>query len=1518
MISLLHQQIDELRGVLLKLPATGSKGFEGLLAITLTSITGAPFRLARSGSQFGVDGTTAYEEDAVCFEGKRYDDHIPRTEVLTKIAELAIGDVGGTDLWVLGATTQVSAQLADDVRELGAKLGIATLILDWNDAALPPLAVALAMAETSATFLESNIGDHALAAKAATALKIIAQDEKFAAHAERLRALLHEPTMGAGLARQANARWLINVFSSKREAKRFLRQPLCPGDKTIGGATTRSSLISRITPLLTGKPDGRIAAILGDEGNGKSWLAAQSWLALTDRPLMVVFAADDFDENFTADDLTAKLIDKLIIQTGGNRSDVTHNRWRRKMDRWRKSGTPDAPRFIVLIDGLNQRPQIDWARFIEAMGSELDRVGGRLMITARTAYYAARVRQRLYSPAVEVDVPEWTDAERDAILATHGIKGIDLRASVGQSLRNPRLLGIAVELLDSEQLNGLEELSVSRLLFEHLRVNERDAPSPRPAREFARRLQDHAREILSRVTAQQRDDLTVFDGELEAVSDGRFFIAVEDDPTRYSLGDSGLTLALGFAVLDELRAARRNRRDLADALKAMIEPIGALDRTAQVIFAAITIACLDEECATDIGAAIVGGFAELQNPDTHEFPAFAALATRRPEAFMQAAQRLCLASARQPNFDWIEEALHEEKKNDRAWLVMTPLVKSCLIRYSLVPEARVINPAPQVEEERGKRQNEINSKMSALSAPEQKLFGMLIRDDDGDLATLAQFALTLIAGKPVAPFATALASWSFANALNRAIGAPYKELMSLVRLNRADWPQAREAILEACGIFDSVNASRTGKWALISLLHATGDPDDAARAQSLTDELTAGRRRFGGWRLVEEYCATDPCDPGSRKPDNVAATAASYAAIDVSKIRLHISSTDVDHFFDMARPGIARFEPQVAVSKHREFIASALERSGFALRQGLLEMRKHNSLLTRDDAERLVAQFVKGTAYDTDETLGETDQWIVSQYQLLVAFPLLNANEQIEALLAGRADEKVLLELINLAKPLDEGTLEALLDRAIRNRDDRGQYVLLTFARRASTPIPANVLRQVATLVRSESEAVRTAALGLIASNADEASIEATVKSGWNAAKLAENDTYEAWYGSCVMIEAAARGVISGHEALEGIAPELYGRAARRLGADVARDVARLIDASIKSAAGLALDIAVPDIEVASLDEVEPARYRASKRPSASTDPVDALRRLLETNEAFEERQKRAAAAFGAFKAQLTRAKASIILDRLGIQDFDAIAEADKPLAESWYDLFVGLPKARRPSIHNLGLLLAHALAHWDPNKAVSLFAMLASGEPFMRITYGRAGITLDAITLWSASDYPPIDSLRFGRLDKAANDHEIAIEVLAALWNGKQGLLQAYIDSRLRLGEPATIARALMVAGFSTHNEFNDRVLDRYKDTPGLIGQARAAAMDAYERNIWSEHWFRRVREAQEVEDFWRHEVLLEKVVDGRIDSWMSNDPDGKEPYRMFWPSARSLLEHRLKKWQSQREKKLFGDDAPEQVFLG
>lgn len=1523
---LLSQHIEDLKAALLSLPATGHSGFEGLIGATLREITGVPFRLAGSGSQFGVDGKSTYEEDAICFEGKRYDGTIPRNEVLSKIAELPLTN-NNTDFWVLGATSQIASQLADDVRRRGAKDGIVALILDWSETDLPPLAVALAMGETRVQeFLKNNIKDKKALEKAIAAIKAVRSSKDFAHHADRIRALCNEPTVGLSLAQSANTNWLIDAFSSRRQAKIIFGQPLAPCDNKTANIRPRKILNDKLYPYFTSAPDETVVFILGGEGNGKSWIVAQSWLALERKPLMVVMSPDDFTEIAGKNDVIDLLIYKLIKQTGDGLTETIPARWRKMFGRWRNSPKADGPRLIVVIDGINQRPKPDWALIIAKFADELIKIGGRLMVTARTPYFRDRVKGRLSIQFIEISVPEWTETERDEILTEHGITASNLHHTVVASLRNPRLLGIALELLDKADITNFEELSVSRLLFEHIRTNERDAPVPQPMQEFVHRLQKHAQLIVSRVRAKQQDDLDIFEDDMGAVADGRFFRAVDGDPARYSLKDEGLTLALGFAVIDRLRTAQRNGHSLDAELDAILEPIAALDDTADVILAALTVTAVDEPYEDrDIATAIIKGFTVLQNPDQTQFPVFVGLSKKRPLDFMNAAQMLILAGGHQPNFDWVQEALIIAGKSYRAWQMMADKVHSWLSGYSLSPALGSFShpgrdPQDKVQKELEKNHKKIEEKLQALSVSERAILNNL-HTEDGDLSSLSGIALLLLAGKPLTPFVKSLLNWSFSTSLNSDHREPYKDFMHLVRLNRVDWSECRKALLEASAPLRGADVSITGKWALVTILRATGQSDDGKEALSLVENLTKDWSTFGSWRLVEKYCATDPCDPESEEPENVIQTAQQYAEINVAKLRQLMGQTSEDLFFDMARPGVARFKREVAIAKHREFIANVLNRTGIPLRQGLIELRHHNALLTNEDACKLVKKQAETKTTSTAADLTEKEDWYVSQCRLLLAFPFLSAQEQAKILLSDEKDENILLDLMKILKPLSEKEFECLLKTACADDNERKQYLLLAMAIHSSVRLSESASNSLAVLFHSESKRVRTQALGVIAQSNDEMLLRLVAKSGWKSTGGEPENSFEGWYGSVSLIKAAARGLITHDEALNRISPRLYGWAAVMLDSHAVRAIACRIDASINRAAGLKGDLVAPDIEI-QIDQpalYEPIRFSVSERSPEAKNTGEAMMRLSEGAEAFEERQRRSRDAFLEFKADLTQAKAQIILDHLSLEEFITVVAAAQELAERWYKLFISIPEGKLPAVHNLILLLAHALEKESPDKAEELFNRVKESKPLVRFTFGKTGVPLDAMTTWAGIRCSVLDSLRFARLDSASNDHDLSIEVIAALLNGQRELLTDYTKEKLHKEEPSEISRAIMVAGFSDQCEFNDEIIKRYEGSAGLIGSAQKAAKYAYERNAWARHWYEMMCQTEDNTDFWCYAVLFSKIVDGRFDIWHSNYAQKGSLIKSFRHAVldKGMLKNRFVKWEDERKKQLYGSDAPTPIFL-
>jgi len=204
-----------------------------------------------------------------------------------------------------------------------------------------------------------------------------------------------------------------------------------------------------------------------------------------------------------------------------------------------------------------------------------------------------------------------------------------------------------------------------------------------------------------------------------------------------------------------------------------------------------------------------------------------------------------------------------------------------------------------------------------------------------------------------------------------------------------------------------------------------------------------------------------------------------------------------------------------------------------------------------------------------------------------------------------------------------------------------------------------------------------------------------------------------------------------------------------------------------------------------------------------------------------------------------------------------------------------------------------------------------------VQVTYGRAGVQLDAMASWASARSPALEALCFARLDRATTDHELALEVFAALLNGQQESLAAYIEAKLNKQEPAEVARGIAVAGFSDESEFNAEVLARYEGSAGLLGDAQRAAKYAYERNAWARHWFERMCETNENADFWCYSVLFLKIVDGRFGAWCSDYARNGNPIQLFGFSLDDILKKRFERWKNHRSKKLFGLDAPASIFL-
>ncbi|MFK4539853.1 hypothetical protein ABIA00_008036 [Bradyrhizobium ottawaense] len=1514
--------LEALKAGLQTLKDSGTDGFEGLLAAVLSEVCGQPFRVASSGSQRGRDGDSAFDEGATYFEAKLYEDSVPQAAVSGKIVDLANDDKGQVDTWILCATSPVSSQHADKYRGSLAAIGIGCLILDWPPGTLPLLAVLLAMA---APRVERFVQDHSQDPSAITSLRAdldaVATDSQFAGMSTSLRSMVRDGSVGLGLAKAANQSALVKAFSDRREARRLFGQPLAPMDKSGLAWAERPALVQRIQTSISGVPDDRVVLVLGDEGTGKSWLVAKGWSTSQPAPLLAAFMASDLSMPEAMSNLEELLITKLSSQTGEVVTDAIRKRWKRRFAGWRANPAPKHIRLVVWVDGLNQAHSFPWPRWIDAMAGFLEEIGGRLIVTTNNWHYS-QIRWTVTTPFDRVIVADWSEGELKSILEAKGIKSDVLAAEVFGFLRNPRILGIAVELLDAKEIERVDELTVGRLLFEHLRRHDADPANASSARDFAKTLKSHAEEMIERLKSQNHDDLTIFElgKELNAVSRSRFFEPVEGESDLYAIRREGLPLALGLALTSVLRKELRAGRDPEAKLAEVMEPISALSETSAVVFAALQISFLQEGCPAEVQAALAKYFVGLQNVSDDLYPAFEAMAKRSPEPFLRATHDAAFSRVRLPNVRWLILALLSASADPKHAAQIARQAQEWLCRHTLAPEVGMFRhsdrDAAKEAAELERLRQELETRRSALSEPEREFLRERLQEDARKgLPQLHSYALELLAGKPLEAAVPALIGWAFATALNPDFDSPDKHFRHLMRFNAVDWLRMRDAVRIACEPFLATEASNTAKRATVTMLSATGDPDDAARAHAVFEALDPHRPRFS-WH-DPHYSTADPCDPTTHAPANIDAIVTVSRNVDVAELSTSRGMTAQDHMVTRSTPALARFEPATAIKLRRAFARQALERTDvLSLRQAMIALLKDSAILEPDTVTRLISI---GSAPLASEFLTDKgrirDEWLVQQYALRAAFPHQSGDQQLRALEAGGGNE-ALLDLLEATSPASEAEMNAALDRALTSHDSDRLAMVVSFAQFSRSPLSSAAKSRLVPLLSSADRGMRMRALALAARSRDPGFLRQFLATGWDAADCdAKNGHREVWYGSRCLLVAADLGLIGAAEAVGRMGPNFYGFAAQ-LSDEGAKAVADRVDVAFHRAIGVNDIPQFPLVQqpLTATEGQEPPLLSLVDQPAR--DIQQAFEILGESDDAFQQRQKRSWQAFDRFVERITLADARIILDDFSWGGFDAIVTRNPALANGWKRSLFAVQDGVFRALHAFATGLARAIAPTDPAGSAKLFARTAELRPFVNRVIGVSSIPAEAVAAWSRASIPEVCKLCFARLDGAANDSLIAAEVLAAHEAGAQAFIQEYVDERLAIQEPAKTARALLVCGFSDLNDHATRTLQRFEGSEGFIGQAQQAATYAYRRNEWARHWYREMKAATSPEEFWSCAVLFAKIVDGRFDLWNAECGSPGEIFARFMTTIDDGVESRIKKWQSKRQSKLFGGDIPDPIF--
>ncbi|MEZ0222815.1 MAG: hypothetical protein ACAH22_21195 [Tardiphaga sp.] len=1323
-----------------------------------------------------------------------------------------------------------------------------------------------------------------------------------------------------------NRIWCARVFSDRAASQRAFGQYLTVSDPHRP-AVHRPSIEAALNAALCAPQQApECVAILGPEGAGKSWLATRWWTTNSDQPILVIGGAQVAHLIDPKDPLGT--ISRLIAVQGEGDLNEQAERWTRRLRRWRDRATTTASefRFLLMLDGLNERSGMAWADGILRLSSEVAALGGRLLVTCRERFWEREIAPRLAGVRhVPIKVDDYKPEELDDVLRQSGKNIADISEDVRKFIRNPRICSVALDLLDRLSVQG-DELTTERLLLEYWRrrLEERGDLVAHNIRDFDKLLRSHAKALLDNPGVQfDRDDWREHSGaarrgdgrsvehDLTDIEEGAFLQVVDGRDGFYEFKPDTVPFALGLLVARELQdELRKPDRDEVEVIDGIIEEVQGFDLVGEALRAAAGIACFEVNYAPNARAALISAWLDLQNIPDKGYEALAAYVSACPEAALDAVEMASDVRANSRRREWLLGALLDRRDRPQVSSALKPRIDRWLARWSRTP--RRWGGRDEKEEARLRQQAaRLSEKLQDLASAEGDFLATVCHEvDTPEDSELDAAAALLLAGRPHADHARGVLAWAFAWSLTEDSHRADKQLCWVIRLNAEDFSAFERNLRGAAEALIEKGCSDVGRKAVAIALRVLG----TVAASSDADRLNP-RQRSEGWRRVENYCATDPFDPSAARPENLVKAIHEADAIDADKVWNHMSPGEKDWELEAITPGLARFEPRAIVSLLRAVARTIETRRDLALRQLSWHLPRLSPLFDPDTLASVLAGYKRLVAQPSLLAVGDHSH--VAGSVLLSLLPHYPAVEQLRLYLELPEEVADWYAFRDVFVPLTSSELEAALEDAEadvsrfkrtlffvsahrHDLTDRGRSVLAR-ALEHSDPIVVTYASDLAYVARDDA--------------LDEQVIAAARRRGVGVDVCEE----AFWRARAV---AAAVVSLQRHGDAPLVAPRFLGFVANQLGGTLERKVVDEVGNTFERLLA-PIQTCTPKLGRLFL-EVDRSGQDTCRRVDDHADEeevgsIDLLRaRAAEMAEprqgidTYAERQKALHDEADAYLAGLRAEKAGalaretdpeLLEKMLALEPDKALAFAERILGET--------DQVRLSHVRNLALGLGKALSITNPNRAAALLAHLWGVESPVTIECGDARIPQHIDALFAGPDVQPLSELRQRVLERAATDAALEMLIFAAEKAGHTLWLQAWIDCEAQSCVPGRVARALTVEGLRDFGAGPSLLLARDWGS-GFLGHVAERARFAHDRNRWAKEWFLQAAEATDPVDFWRWGELAVGISDVRVFHWFRRDlaaPIMSSFGDELFKRARKVAEKRTKK----RKDTLFGIKKPD-----
>lgn len=1161
---------DQLYSAIMALPDTGAAGFEGFVRDALAELTGQAFRLMKSGPQGGVDciGDPSGSGLVIGMEGKQYSAKTPLAlDALKSKLRDAAKEFPTMDLWLLATTRPIDGGHTKALLEIGDDLGVDVLVLDWSDAAAMPPSLAIIAAAAPAAVA------HHLGPSVTGDIAAITSNAYFASERDRLRERLRNASIGLAAARAATREWTVLQMQDPASARvAFDSYASLEAPRTV--RIDRPAVRQALDDWWTNGPPGP-AALLGQEGMGKTWAALSWWLARTagaeDFPLSLVIPARDVS-SIDGPQLIANALHKAT----GVRDPAF---WQRRFERWMSAET-DRPLLLIIIDGLNQNWTFQhWSDLLLSLNTAERRGKIAVALTCRPEHWRRQLKELADSrlPITIVDVQPFSDPELDALLAAHKIARDELHPKLIELMRVPRLSGIAIERRAELQEGG--EITPERLVYEDWRYRHHGAQKALSHEEFRAFIGKLGRELNERLGGSvERKELFerlspdgVNDrGKLEAVfselTEGGW-LNPSTAPGRFELDAGRVPAALGLALLDDVRGGNSGE-ERAEILGQLLDPLQGSDLSVAILKNAATFALLDTAASAEVKVELLEAWLGSQNFSAVDFESYWRLIGYAPALFIGIAEEEWFGSGPSKRSD---EVLVKGFANALKWPEVATALEAKLLewfsRYWLDKlQGEILGKVGDDEAAQKRRREGAERAAAAKSERIGEAFGLDLKEVDPERQAWGCYRATdLLSWIPRAPLVQVFTAW----AITRAILGGFRQFDALawvLRWNTEDPVETEAAILSRarellnCGGEIARSAARSLLDALATpaarQLHDEFFPEAAPTParEFVWPEVRAervNRQPLDGALSLE----ADPHNPDIELPSAFVERLRKLAAR-VSDDALLASGVELDRSFGRGIHALAHWAPDALGNLVRRRSAAALgatkvpDLPGWALRTWKAIAQR----VGRGEPEMALAK-VEWLPFSF-LVLGDDElkKWSALSHRLdgcgferpyelqLTALAGTTADEQVRALRRISPPAGLAQWVKRILQPASVDVVESLRMDLAPTRSVKALVMWIDYLRAAALKTVPSGWMPLASLIGHPDPGVRAATFKFIHRSDNDELAQRLEESGWSWTDGMDRD--EAAYGSLALTlsPAAAAGAVADrvHPEVLGALAELY------------------------------------------------------------------------------------------------------------------------------------------------------------------------------------------------------------------------------------------------------------------------------------------------------------------------------------------------------------------------------------------